>query len=399
MIHELGWLLFFVALITSVVIHEAGHFVTAKQFGMKATQFFAGFGPTLWSFQRGETEYGIKAIPAGGFVKIIGMTDLEEVDPEDEPRAFYRQAGWKRTIVLSAGSFMHFVIALVLIWIGLLLVGTSNATLTLNSVSCARASTDEACISSTPAPALNAGLEQGDTLVSYDGKPIKDWTAFQQDVQDGGLNPVTVVVKRDGALKTFTMTPVTVIDPTTHQTLLGSDNKPAPKIGVGPQIKHTTYNVFSAIPTTFSTFGSGVSQTVSGVTKLPGEIARAFDKGRNASNSPASVIGVGKIAGDAVASGSAADRIAGFLGIVAALNLFVGLFNLLPLLPLDGGHIAILWFEGIRSRLAKLFHKPDPGRVDIVKLTPALYAVLILIVGLSVTLLAADIVNPIANPF
>ena len=399
MTHAIGWVLFFVALIVSVCIHEGGHFLTAKRFGMKATQFFAGFGPTLWSFQRGETEYGVKAILAGGYVKIIGMTDLEEVAPEDEPRAFYRQAGWKRTIVLAAGSFMHFVIALVLIWIGLLLVGTSNATLTLDSVSCARASTDQACVSGTPAPALNAGLKPGDTLVSYGGKSIKNWAAFQKAVQDGGVVPVAVVVKRDGALKTFTMTPVTVIDPTTHQTLLGDNNKPAPKIGVGPVIKYTTYNVLSAVPTAFSTFASGVSQTVTGVTKLPSEVGHAFGAHRTADNSPASVIGVGKIAGDAVASGSFADRAAGFLGIVAALNLFVGLFNLLPLLPLDGGHIAILWFEGLRSWLARLFRRPDPGRVDIVKLTPALYAVLILIVGLSVTLIAADIVNPIANPF
>jgi membrane-associated protease RseP (regulator of RpoE activity) len=399
MIHELGWLLFFVALIVSVCIHEAGHFVMAKRFGMKATQFFAGFGPTLWSFQRGETEYGVKAIPAGGFVKIIGMTDLEEVAPEDEPRAFYRQAGWKRTIVLAAGSFMHFVIALVLIWIALLLVGTTKQTLTLDSVSCVKVLTSDTCGSSTPAPALSAGLKPGDTLVSYDGKPVTSWADFSTDVRNGGLSPATVVVSRNGALKTFTMTPSTVIDPTTGKTLVDSNNKPVPKIGVGPVSQHTTYNVLSAIPTTFSSFGSAVSQTVTGVTKLPSEVANAFDKGRTADNSPASVIGVGKIAGDAVASGSFADRVAGFLGIVAALNLFVGLFNLLPLLPLDGGHIAILWFEGVRSRLAKLFHKPDPGRVDIVKLTPALYAVLILIVGLSVTLLAADIVNPIANPF
>jgi membrane-associated protease RseP (regulator of RpoE activity) len=398
MIHELGWLLFFVALIASVIIHEAGHFVMAKRFGMKATQFFAGFGPTLWSFQRGETEYGVKAIPAGGFVKIIGMTDLEEVAPEDEPRAFYRQAGWKRTIVLGAGSFMHFVIALVLIWIGLLLVGTTKTSLTLTNVGCVKALVTDTCSASTPAPAQAAGLQPGDTLVSYDGVALTSWNQFSQTVQDHGLAPATVVFKRGGVLKTVTLTPSTVTDSTTGKPLLLADGKPAPKIGVS-SVKTTTYNAFTAVPVTFSTFGSAISQTVTGVSKLPSEVAHAFDPGRTANNSPASVVGVGKIAGDAVAVGSFAERAAGFLGIVAALNLFVGLFNLLPLLPLDGGHIAILWFEGARSRLARLFHRPDPGRVDIVKLTPALYAVLILIVGLSVTLLAADIVNPIANPF
>ncbi|MDX6246360.1 MAG: hypothetical protein QOE76_4083 [Frankiales bacterium] len=398
MTHQLGWLLFFVALIVSVCIHEAGHFVMAKRFGMKATQFFAGFGPTLWSFQRGETEYGVKAIPAGGFVKIIGMTDLEEIAPEDESRAFYRQAGWKRTIVLAAGSFMHFVIALVLIWMGLLLVGTTKTSLTLTSVGCVKAQVSDTCSKATPAPAQAAGLLPGDTLISYDGVKLTSWDQFSQTVQAHGLAPATVQYERDGVLKTVTMTPATVTDSTTGKALLLANGKPAPKIGVS-SVKTTTYNALTAIPVTFSTFGSGVSQTVTGVTKLPDQISRAFDKGRTAANSPASVVGVGKIAGDALASGSFADRVAGFLGIVAALNLFVGLFNLLPLLPLDGGHIAILWFEGVRSRLARLFHRPDPGRVDIVKLTPALYAVLILIVGLSVTLLAADIVNPIANPF
>ena len=398
MTHELGWLLFFVALITSVCIHEAGHFVMAKRFGMKATQFFAGFGPTLWSFQRGETEYGVKAIPAGGFVKIIGMTDLEEIDPADEPRAFYRQAGWKRTIVLAAGSFMHFVIALVLIWIGLLLVGTSSTTLTLNSVSCVKILTTDSCGASTPAPALAAGLKPGDTLVSYNGTRLTSWDQFTKAVQTGGFAPATVVARRDGVLKTFTMTPAQVKD-AKGKVVLGADNRPAPKIGVGPAIHDVSYNALSAVPEAFSTFGTGVADTVTGVTKLPSEVANAFSPGRTADNSPASVVGVGKIAGDAIASGSVAARVAGFLGIVAALNLFVGLFNLLPLLPLDGGHIAILWFEGARSRLARLFRRPDPGRVDIVKLTPALYVVLVLIVGLSVTLLAADIVNPIANPF
>ena len=397
MIHELGWLLFFVALIGSVCIHEAGHFVMAKRFGMKATQFFAGFGPTLWSFQRGETEYGVKAIPAGGFVKIIGMTALEEVAPEDEPRAFYKQQAWKRTVVLAAGSFMHFVIALVLFWAVLLLIGTSTVGLKLTSVTCARGTVETKCTATAPAPAQAAGLRAGDTLVSYDGKAVKDWDGFTKAVEAGGVAPSTVVVKRDGVLKTFSLTPVTVTD-STGAVLKGTNGKPAPKLGVS-SLQETSYNVLTAVPKSFTLFGETTKETVVGLGKLPSAITHLFDKGRSADNSPASVVGVGKIAGDAVASGSFSDRAAGLLGIVASLNLFVGLFNLLPLLPLDGGHIAILWFETVRSRLARLFRRPDPGRVDIAKLTPALYAVLILIVGLSVTLIAADIVNPIANPF
>jgi membrane-associated protease RseP (regulator of RpoE activity) len=388
---ELGWLLFFVALIVSVVIHEGGHFLTAKKFGMKVTQFFAGFGPTLWSFRRGETEYGVKGIPAGGFVKIVGMTALEEVDPADEPRAFYRQKTWKRTVVLAAGSFMHFVIALVLLWAGLLLVGSTKETLTLDTVTCVKVYTTDTCGATTPAPAQQAGIKAGDQLVSYDGTRLTSWDQFTTLVGNAGFKPATVVVRRDGQLKTFTLTPAAVTVSGTAQ--------PLPKIGVAGQILTKHYNVATAVPASFSTFGQAVDETFSGLGKLPGEVSRAFDKGRTADNSPASIIGAGKIAGDAVAAGSFSDRLAGFLGIVAALNLFVGIFNLLPLLPLDGGHIAIAWYESVRSRLARLRRRPDPGQVDILKLTPALYAVLVLIVGLSVTLIAADIVNPIANPF
>src|SRR3954452_20084092 len=177
MAYALGVILFAVGILVSVCLHEAGHMYTAKAFGMKVTRYFVGFGPTLWSFKRGETEYGFKAIPAGGFVKIIGMTDLEEIAPEDESRAFYRQKGWKRTIVLASGSFVHFAIAIFLIWCGLLLVGTASTTLTLNSVTCVKELTTDQCSDGTAAPALNAGLKPGDTLVSYNGTQLKDWDA------------------------------------------------------------------------------------------------------------------------------------------------------------------------------------------------------------------------------
>jgi membrane-associated protease RseP (regulator of RpoE activity) len=293
---------------------------------------------------------------------------------------------------------MHFVIALVLFWAVLLLIGTSKATLTLDSVGCVRVTTDQICAAGLPAPASDAGVQAGDTLVSYNGVPLKSWEKLSSAVAAGGFKPATLVVDRGGVRRAFTMTPAEAKD-AKGKVLLGTDNKPAPKIGVSPVIDTTHYNVLTAVPETFVLFGETTKETVTGLGKLPTAISHLFDKGRSADNSPASVVGVGKIAGDAVAAGSFSDRAAGLLGIVASLNLFVGLFNLLPLLPLDGGHIAIVWFESLRSRLARLFRRPDPGRVDITKLTPALYAVFILIVGLSVTLIAADIVNPIANPF
>jgi membrane-associated protease RseP (regulator of RpoE activity) len=389
MTQAVGWLLFFVALIVCVLLHEAGHFVTAKRFGMKATQFFAGFGPTLWSTRRGETEYGFKAIPAGGFVKIIGMTPLERVDPGDEPRAFYRQKAWKRSIVLAAGSFMHFVIAFVLLYAIVILVGQSNPSLTLDRVSCVNPAASGSC-AGVPAPAKAAGIKPGDRVISYDGERVTSWDQLVAAVHAHGVKPATVVVVRDGRTRAVHLTPVGV----------RSGGTTVPKIGVSPAPVTTHYNPVVAVGETGRLFGSGVVLTFESLGKIPSSIPKLFSPDRSADNSPASVVGVGKLAGDALASsGSASSAAANFLAILVSLNIFVGIFNLLPLLPLDGGHLAILWFESARSRLARVFGRPDPGRVDLAKVLPVAYLVIVLFVGLSVLLLGADIVNPVSNPF
>src|SRR5262252_1224399 len=175
----LGVAIFVVALLGSIMLHEAGHFATAKMFGMKATQFFVGFGRTVWSRRKGETEYGVKAIPAGGFVKIVGMTELEDVDPADEPRSFRRQPGWQRIIVLAAGSFMHFVLAFVLLFIVAAGIGleTGSAGTTVGAVeSCVPASVTAACKPSNPdSPAKKAGIRAGDKIIAVAGVPVRGW--------------------------------------------------------------------------------------------------------------------------------------------------------------------------------------------------------------------------------
>ena len=190
------------ALLFSVMLHEAGHFFTAKRFGMKATQFFVGFGPTLWSLRKGETEYGVKAIPAGGFVKIVGMTELEEVDPADEPRAFCRQPGWQRTIVLAAGSFMHFVLAFVLLFalavgIGLASAGTSTTVGAIDT--CVPSSLTAVCKASNPAsPAKKAASAPGDKIIAVDGEPVHNWTQMGKAIRSQPGAPVAVTVQRGG---------------------------------------------------------------------------------------------------------------------------------------------------------------------------------------------------------
>jgi membrane-associated protease RseP (regulator of RpoE activity) len=205
----LGILIFVLALLFSIMLHEAGHFVTAKKFGMKVTQFFVGFGQTLWSRRKGETEYGVKAIPAGGFVKIVGMTELEDIDPADEPRSFRRQPGWQRIIVLAAGSFMHFVLAFVLLFalavgIGLASPGTST---TIGAVdTCVPASLTAACKPSNPAsPAKQVGIRAGDKIIAVAGKPVRNWAQMGKVLrsQPAGT-PVTVTVQRAGRQLTLT---------------------------------------------------------------------------------------------------------------------------------------------------------------------------------------------------
>ena len=208
----LGVAIFVVALLASIMLHEAGHFATAKMFGMKATQFFVGFGRTVWSRQKGETEYGVKAIPAGGFVKIVGMTELEDVDPADEPRSFRKRPAGQRIIVLASGSFMHFVLALVLLFIVAAGIGleTASAGTTVGAVeSCVPANVKSGCVKGDPkSPATQAGVKVGDRIVSIGDTQVNSWTQMGKAIraqQTGSAVPV--VVDRHGQLVTLHATP------------------------------------------------------------------------------------------------------------------------------------------------------------------------------------------------
>jgi membrane-associated protease RseP (regulator of RpoE activity) len=389
--YTLGVIAFVVALLASVMLHELGHFATAKKFGMKASRFFVGFGPTLWSVRRGETEYGIKAIPAGGFVKIEGMTALEEIAPEDADRAFYKQPPLKRTIVLCAGSFMHFVIAIVLVF-GILAVTHQDPIRTdgyaIASVSaCVTAAPSGICkAGDTPAPAYGK-IQAGDVLVSINGKPINsDGSNFGSVLRANAGKPVSLVVLRHGIDRSFAVTPVAV---RVGQKLVG-------RIGV-EEAQHVAHvSTAAAFGRTFGVLGDFVKSTGTAIGGLPHEIAGILQDKPRDNKGAASVVDVARVSGQVASSGgSVRDIIATLALILAELNLFVGIFNLLPLLPLDGGHVAILAFEEARTRSYRLFGKRDPGRVDIMKVLPLTYAVVAVFVGLSLILLYAGITNPI----
>jgi len=412
-IYALGFVGFVLALLISVSLHEGGHFWTARRYGMKATQFFVGFGPTIWSRQRGETEWGFKAIPAGGFVKIVGMTSLEEVDPGDEDRAFWKQPARQRVVVLAAGSTVHFIIAVVLILLSSLFIGKAvEKEPGLGVISaCVPASVEATCEDpgAIPSPAQAAGLQAGDTVLAVNGAPVGGVLEFIRTVRAAPGDELLVTVDRDGARQDLALTPAAVDRPALEPLerdgeVVLADGEPVfptervGAIGVQMEFRQGTesLNPVEAVGHSVDTMGSivtGIWTTFS--EKIP-TITQVYGPERDPQGF-VGVVGAGRISGEVLASDETlAFKVLGFLGLIAGLNFFVGVFNLLPLLPLDGGHIAVLLYEQARDKVKRLFGYAGPlRRVDLTKLLPITYAVVVFFAGFTVFLLGADIVNPI----
>ncbi len=392
MSYLIGVLIFVVAILVSIMLHEFGHFATAKVFRMKATQFFVGFGNTLWSVKRGETEYGVKSLPLGGFVKILGMTSMDEVDPADEPRSFRSKPGWQRVIVLSAGSFMHFTIAFVLLWVLAVGIGAPSAKSTVVTVSaCVPASPVATCTPGQPrSPASKAGIRTGDEIVAVAGTPVHSYLGLVSAIrrQPSGV-PVTVTVIRDGRRMTLRADLARPSwDVKKNYSFLGISQAPV-YISSGP---------IAAFGAAGDGFANIVSESFAGLSKIPCAIPVLFAKDRSTSacGQISSVVGAASVTGQVVAQGyNWHETVGAILSIVISVNIFIGIFNLLPLLPLDGGHIAIVLYERARAGVARLRRRPDPGLVDISKLIPVSVGVFALLVCLSLLLIAADIVNPL----
>lgn len=471
----LGVVIIFIGVALSIALHEIGHLVPAKLFGVKVTQYMVGFGRTLWSRRRGETEYGIKAIPLGGYIAMIGMyppkkpgervgasstgffnaleggrsarvgeigtTDLafdlgndgseknaperrrgayssmidearaasaETIGEGEEHRAFYRLPVWKRIVVMFGGPFMNLVIAFVLFTILLCGIGMPQNSATLASVSqCVlpATSTSTSCAAGDPlSPGAAAGLQPGDTIVSLDGTAVSNWAELTPIIRASAGTTIAMVIERDGVQQTLSITP-------TENTVAVTDANGAAVtdaagavvtevvgfVGISPTSELARQSI-AAVP---ETMGNNIASVAGVILNLPQRLIdvaqAAFGSGERDANGPISMVGVGRIAGEVTSSDqfTLTGKIQLMLSVLASLNIALFVFNMVPLLPMDGGHIAGALWEGLRRRIAKLFGRKDPGPVDIAKLLPLTYAVVILLGGMSVLLMYADIVKPV----
>ncbi len=407
--YALGVVLFAVSLLAAVCLHEAGHMFTAKAFGMKVTQYFAGFGPTLWSMHRGETEYGVKAIPAGGFVKIVGMTPLEQVEPGDDQRSFWRFPLWQRTIVLAAGSVTHFLLAILVAYAAALTAGIPDISgansfdksdpAVITVADCAYASTTQLTCTAADAtgPAKAAGLRDGDRILSVGTTAVRHYKALLPLLRKLPATPVTVTYERNGVTATTAVTPQRVSRPPLDATgPTDPRRETVSAVGISQDVPKfvKSYGPLAAVGPTASYLGQTVTGTFASLKLFPEKLPKVWDAVRGAkrdSQTPISVVGASRIGGESLQAGA----LWLLLSLFVSLNVFIGIFNLGPLLPLDGGHIVIAWFERARSLVARRRGRPDPGRVDYNKLLPLTYLVIAIFAVVSLLTLAADIVNPI----
>ncbi|MCP2316920.1 RIP metalloprotease RseP [Nocardia amikacinitolerans] len=394
MVFAMGFVLFALGILISVALHECGHMWAAQATGMKVRRYFVGFGPTLWSTHRGETEYGVKAIPLGGFCDIAGMTALDEVRPEDLDRAMYRQATWKRLVVMVGGIVMNFVLGFLLIVVlavGWGLPRLDEPTPTVGTLSCvADANPDGTLQQCTgPGPAQQGGLQPGDTVTAVNGVAVDTWAAFTEQTRKQ-QGPITYTVDRAGQRVQVTVSP----QPVTRYTKDGAKTEVS-AVGVTldvPPIEKE--NIVTAIPAAASFTGDLFVRTFEALAQMPAKVAALWDAvtgGARDPETPVSIYGASRIGGESAQAGLWQV----FVLMLASLNFFLGAFNILPLLPLDGGHIAVVLYEKLRNTIRGWRGLAPAGPVDYLKLLPATYVAVALGGAYMVLTLAADIVNPI----
>ncbi|MEV4363025.1 M50 family metallopeptidase [Nonomuraea sp. NPDC004186] len=427
-LYIVGIILFLLGLMFSIALHEIGHLVPAKIFGVKVTQYMVGFGSTAWSRRKGETEYGIKWIPFGGYIRMIGMlpprpgddpTKLrsastgpfqglidsareaaqEEVRPGDEDRVFYRKKWWQKVIIMSGGPAMNFVLAFV--FFSVLLVGIGLPTL----APIVSPETDTCVIpisehrntckpTDQSTPAALAGMKGGDRMVSFDGQKIGSWDDATRLIRSHGAGPVALGIVRDGKPMTLNVTLIAQDRPNPQ------DPKKIDKnvgfLGVRPTEVMQQQSMGQVIGYMGGLMGRVAGSIVNLPQKMVGVWQAAFSGEARDPEGPVGVVGAGRLGGEILASDlSNTNKIAFFVNLLAGFNLAIGMFNLIPLLPLDGGHIAGGLWEGIKRAYAKVMRRPEPAYVDIAKVLPLTYVIAFAMMIMAGLLVYADLVNPL----
>jgi membrane-associated protease RseP (regulator of RpoE activity) len=459
-----GVLVILVGVVLSIGLHEVGHLVPAKLFGVRVTQYMIGFGRTVWSRQRGETEYGLKAIPLGGYISMVGMfppakakrrgrlfegrppgtvgeavedaveeleapsrartastgffntlvqdardTSQDQIQPGEEHRAFYQLTVWKRIVIMLGGPSVNLVLGILFTGILLMGFGVLTPTTTVASISqCivpATATTTSCSASDPAAPAAGSALRPGDRITAIDGTAVRTWDDVTAIIRkSAGKRLDLTVVAKAGGTEHVPVTPATnTIAVTNSAGVVQKDasgkveTQTVGFIGISSTEALQQQPVTAVLPAVWNNVTSVAGVIVNLPARLVGVAQAAFGTGERDPNGPISVVGVGRVAGEIAADPQITftSKIASLIGILGSLNIALFTFNLIPLLPLDGGHVIGALWEGLRRSVAKLLGRKDPGPVDTAKLMPLTFAVSILLGGMSLLLVYADLVHPI----